>query len=313
MPAEDLEMTPEATEDSVVDSSAIPSEEPGLSESASDELGLFDDYEDPNAQVVSPPQAEPESFVLEEEYKPYAQMPWEETPPELRERWLKNVKEFHGAMSRDQGKFAELQKRNAELEGQFNNLLQQQWFQNALQAHRSGSTPQPPAAPPSPGLDDLEQHGIDREASGIMSRVIDERVDKIMQPLSHQMQQLQQMLMAQEARRELAELEEYATKNGLPSPKDVQSEMSEMIAQKNLQSIHDAYRLVTFEKATAAAAEKARQTLREELTGKAEQTIAPVTGPARTPDMEDFSGPNGILRAMRSAQRDLYGETVRGG
>lgn len=308
--SEDLNMTPELTP---AESGLLPpaEEELGLSESASQQLGLQE--EQPQEEPQEPASEKPSE--LPEEYKPYSQFPWHEIPEESRPAFLERLKKFHGDMSRGTQEVGLLKRRVDEL-GQkaqwFDEITAQKWFQDAYLQQQGGQAYPPQQQKPAPQLADLTEHGIDREATNVIKEYLDEKLGTTIAPLAQNLEKIQQQLMHSEVNRELASLRSMAEKEGLPSPDTKLPLMNELVSQGRARNATDAYYLTVFDEARALSANKARQTLEEELKSKAESTVAPMQGgPANPPTEEVFTGPNAIARALRASMAELSANQKR--
>jgi hypothetical protein len=275
------------------------SEETGLSDGVAADSGADGERAAPEGAAAGQP------AELGEEYKPYSQFPWERLPPEVREEFLGQVKKFHGDMSRNQTELGELRKQSADLRQKaewFDQLAGQKWFMDAyLRQQQGGGAPAPDAAAERGKLERLAEYGIDANATTILKSAMEEQVEGRIAPLKQQLEYLQRSLMDRAARDELAEVRKFATEKGLPSPDDIVPKLTQLIQTGEAKSIWGAYRIATFDEAQAAAEKRAKTTLTDDLRRKSEATLSPYAGPAIAPADEQYTGRDGVLRALRSA------------
>lgn len=287
------------------------SEETGLSDGVAADSGA--DGERP-APAGAAPTGQPGE--LSEEYKPYSQFPWERLPPDVREEFLGQVKKFHGDMSRNQNELGELRRQSAELRQKaewFDQLAGQRWFMDAYmrQQQGGGAPPAEAAAGERAKLERLTEFGIDPNATNILKSAMEEQVEGRLAPLKQQLGYLQQTLMDRAAKDELGEVRKFAAEKGLPSPDDIVQKLTTLIQSGEAKSIWGAYRIATFEDAQAAAEKRARTTITDDLRRKSEQTMPPYAGPASAPAEEQYTGRDGVIRALRAAVAEQRQNSLR--
>lgn len=276
----------------------------GLSESASRQLGLYPD-EQPALAEQSP--AEPPE--LGEEYKPYSQFPWHEIPEDIRPQVLEKLKKFHGDMSKGQSRAAELEKQASEFREKaqwFDALTAEPWFREAYQAHQAGSTASQQQVSQT-DLSELSDYGLDEKATKVLQKFISDQMGNTVTPINQTLAQIQQQLVNDQVEREMQSLRKLAQEKNWPSPDEQLSRMSELMQQNRARTPTDAYRLAVMDDVIDLTAQTARQSLQNELKGKAERTMPPRQGPAGTPQEEVYTGKDAVQRAVQASIRELAG------
>lgn len=288
------------------DSANAPADETlqGLSEESLDVLGLGEE------QAPPPPQSE----GLPEEYKPYSQFPWDKMDPETRQETLEKLKKFHGDMSRNSQEVAELRRTNAELQSKaewLDSLANQPWFQEAYQAQMSGptSTP-PPSHEEPPSFNQLNEYGIEGDAAKVMDKAVDAKLQQMLGPLAQKLEFLERSIVQDQTNMTLRELTSYAKQNGYPLPASKMAQMREVIRSGRANNVRDAYMLAISGDVPNVVATKTRAQLQKELEQRQKKSIPPGRSASGTPS-QDYSGPDGIQRALADARREL--SSLQGG
>lgn len=251
-----------------------------------------------------------QSDQLGEEYKPYSQFPWDKVPADVRQEFLSKVKQFHGDMSRNQNELGELRKRATE-SGQkaqwFDELAGQKWFLDAYMrqqgggAGSNGATATDSAAAEKAQLEKLAEFGIDRNATDILKTAMRGEFSTALAPFQQQLEYLQRSIMDRAARDELAEVRKFAAEKGLPSPDEIVPKLTQLIQSGEAKNVWGAFKIATFEDAQASAERRAKATVVEDLQRKSATTLPPYSGPASTPSEEQYTGRDGVLRALKAA------------
>jgi hypothetical protein len=281
------------------DNAPAESEVQGLSAESLSLLGA-----DTNAEPES--QAPAETGELGEEFKPYSQFPWASMDQETRQETLDKLKKFHGDMSRGSQEAAELRRQMGELQDKaswLDNLATQPWFQQAYQSHMSG---QQPAAQQeeAPTFQKLNEYGVDSEAAQLMEKAVEAKLQDRLGGLAQKLEFLERSVVQDQTNNTLKQLAQYAKDRGYPSPEDKMVHIRRIIQDGRATTVEDAYRLSIMDDVPQLVATKTREQLTNELKQKQDALIPPGRSAAGSPQ-EDYSGPDGVQKAIADARREL--------
>lgn len=240
---------------------------------------------------------------LPEEYKPYSMLPWEEIPEETRDKVLAGMKKFHGGMTKQQQDVARLKAEMTEYKrqaGLLEQLTNEPWVKAAWEAHQRGQS-----AVPQPQVEEkpvkLDEH-IDKEAASAIETLIERAIEKRMNPLALQVNNIGQEQANSRAKVDLDNVVNDAAQKGWPSPHDYLDKMSQLVATGRARSVEDAYRLAIFNDMPNVVETRTRQSLKDELNKKASSTVAPRIGPGTNGKTQMYSGKDAVIKAFNDAK-----------
>ena len=273
----------------------------GLSKESLDILGI-------PAGEQPAPEPQPVAGDLREAEKPYSQFPWLQMDEATRTETLAAVKKFHGDMGRTQTEVGELKRQVAESQDKanwFDSVTAQDWFRNAYQAHMNGQTVNPAApAEKPPSFQGLTEHGLDSDAADLMDRAVEAKLQKILGPLGHKLENLERQLVQGQTDNQLDAVTKWATEKGYPTPAERMPLMRQLIQAGRATTIEDAYRLAIADDVPGLVETKTRAQLQAELKQKEQQFIPPGQSMSGSPQ-QDFAGEAGVLAAMAEARSEL--------
>lgn len=269
----------------------------------------------PDGETQSAPdgQSASQSQGLPKEYTPYSKVvPWDEIAEDLRPRVLAGIKKFHGDMSRSAQEASELKKQAQPLKERSEFLERLFQYPEIQEAYRQISDPNRGRAVPKAqeqehaDLSKLTEYGMDGEASKVISGAIQSAIREAMSPLAERVKQLTDHVLDKEVDSQLNSIETRVKDKGLPSPREMISDLEELIAKRKAGiGIEDAYRLATYDKLEDAV----RERVKKELAQTSEQTASSLPpkaeGPYNKPGFLDFGPPVSIEQAIRVARAEL--------
>jgi hypothetical protein len=239
---------------------------------------------------------------LPEEFKPYSDLPWEQIPEDVRTEVLKGIKKFHGGMTKHQQEYKRLQQELPELQersAMLEKLVNEPWVREAYEAHQKGLKPNEP----QPSL--TEQ--FDPEQATALERIIEQKVQERLNPVSSQLTSLQQQQLNAQTKGDLERLSAEAKAKGWPDPYDRMNDLYAQVTSGAARSVEEAYKLSVFDELPDLIRTQAQKATMTELQQKASQTVSPIASPGGTPSQQSFKGRNAVADALAASIKELAG------